>query len=323
MAAYPGTLRILGRFDNTPYPCRAHCRWRRARPPHRRRRCAGCGAATQRRVATAAPAPVTPSLSDHPRRLWNNRSRVRRRLPTHGVLGLQHVSRVRHPAQHVPARPGGTHGCLPAPPGIRCTGGPHRGRGRARPERPAKRQQQRFRRAPGVPAVRLRGRSPSSGEPSRRWRVREVFQPDPEHRLFSRSLLYFSELADAHRVCAPPGAVTDDTWSVIAGVNNGWNTPPRLLLRTEDRRNWLWRRRLPGSSRSTCRAISGKDPAYDGERSLVDFFGTWNVTDGVVAGGQLRLGQPAAAERPDAGLEWRGWLRQLRVQQPLAHLGAR
>jgi hypothetical protein len=117
---------------------------------------------------------------------------------------------------------------------------------------------------------------------------------------FSRSLLYFSE-PQTHTGVRATWAVTD-TLSVIAGVNNGWNTTSTSYgPKTAE----LGVALTPSRQFSfNLQGYFGKDPGYEAERSLIDFFGTWNVTEALSlvlsydSGSQQQLNGPT--------LDWSG-----------------
>jgi Putative beta-barrel porin-2, OmpL-like. bbp2 len=92
---------------------------------------------------------------------------------------------------------------------------------------------------------------------------------------FSRSLLFYAEPL-THTGVRATYAVTD-TVSLTAGVNNGWNTTSTSYGSKTGEFGVGW---IPNKIFSvTAQAYVGKSQAYDAQRTIVDFVGTYNVTD--------------------------------------------
>jgi hypothetical protein len=117
---------------------------------------------------------------------------------------------------------------------------------------------------------------------------------------FSRSLLYFSE-PQTHTGVRATWAVTD-TVSLIAGVNNGWNiTSTSYGPKTAE----LGVAFTPSTQFAlNVQGYFGKDPDFNADRSLIDFFGTWNVTNALSLVVSYDWG---SQQRSDgAALDWSG-----------------
>ena len=92
---------------------------------------------------------------------------------------------------------------------------------------------------------------------------------------FSRSLLFYAEPL-THTGVRATYAVTD-TVSLTAGVNNGWNTTSTSYGSKTGEFGIGW---IPNKIFSvTGQAYVGKSEAYDANRTIVDFVGTYNVSD--------------------------------------------
>ena len=117
---------------------------------------------------------------------------------------------------------------------------------------------------------------------------------------FSRSLLFFAEPLTHTGVRATWAATS--TLSLIAGVNNGWNTTSTSYgSKTAE----------VGAAFTPTKQLSlnlqgyfGKVPGYDAERSFVDFVGTYNLTDALSFSLSYDWGKQQQKTGPD--LDWDG-----------------
>jgi hypothetical protein len=117
---------------------------------------------------------------------------------------------------------------------------------------------------------------------------------------FSRSLLFFAEPL-THTGLRATWAATS-ALSLIAGVNNGWNTTSTSYgPKTAEL----------GAAFTPVKALAlnlqgyfGKVPGYDAERSFVDFVGTYNVTDALSVALSYDWGKQQQKTGPD--LDWDG-----------------
>jgi hypothetical protein len=93
---------------------------------------------------------------------------------------------------------------------------------------------------------------------------------------FSRSLLFFAEPL-THTGIRATYAVTD-TFSVIGGVNNGWNYSS--LTKSGSKTGEVGAAWTPNKIFAlTAQAYVGKDPVADAPKTLVDLVATYNATD--------------------------------------------
>jgi len=92
---------------------------------------------------------------------------------------------------------------------------------------------------------------------------------------FSRSFLFWAEPLTHTGIRATFAA--SDTLSLIAGVNNGWNTTSTSYgSKTAE----LGLAYTPNKTFAlTAQSYIGKDPQYDAEKIFVDLVGTYNATD--------------------------------------------
>ena len=91
---------------------------------------------------------------------------------------------------------------------------------------------------------------------------------------FSRSLVYFAEPI-THTGLRATYAATD-TFSVIVGINDGWNTTSTSYGSKTGEFALLY---TPNKVASiTAQAYVGKDPGYNATRALVDIVATYNAT---------------------------------------------
>src|SRR5262249_13373890 len=93
---------------------------------------------------------------------------------------------------------------------------------------------------------------------------------------FSRSLLFFDSEPLTHTGIRGSYAVTDQI-TVTAGINNGWNT---TSMSYGSKTGELGISFAPSSKlfALAVNAYFGKVEAYDAEKTLIDFVGTYNVT---------------------------------------------
>jgi len=91
---------------------------------------------------------------------------------------------------------------------------------------------------------------------------------------FSRSLLFFAEPLTHTGIRATYAA--SDTISLIAGVNNGWNTTSTSYGSKTGELGLGW---TPNKLFSlAAQGYVGKDQAYDAQRTLIDLVATYNAT---------------------------------------------
>jgi len=117
---------------------------------------------------------------------------------------------------------------------------------------------------------------------------------------FSRSLLFFAEPLTHTGVRATWAA--SDVLSLIAGVNNGWNTTSTSYgSKTAE----LGVAFTPTKQLAlNLLGYFGKDPVYDAERSFVDFVGTYSLTDALSFTLSYDWGKQQQQAGPD--LDWDG-----------------
>jgi hypothetical protein len=117
---------------------------------------------------------------------------------------------------------------------------------------------------------------------------------------FSRSLLFFAEPL-THTGLRATWAATSSL-SLIAGVNNGWNTTSTSYgSKTAE----LGAAFTPTKQLSlNLQGYFGKVPGYDAERSFVDFVGTYNLTDALSFAINYDWGKQQQRNGPD--LDWDG-----------------
>jgi len=145
---------------------------------------------------------------------------------------------------------------------------------------------------------------------------------------FSRSLLFFDSEPLTHTGVRATYAL-NDTINLVAGVNNGWNTTSTSYGSKTGEVGAAW---TPNKIFAvTAQAYFGKFgatlPGTDGERTLVDIVGTYNVTSQLTPDPELRLGSAEIRwhDRSEQGLRvgCSGVLRQLRDQRSMARVGPR
>jgi hypothetical protein len=120
---------------------------------------------------------------------------------------------------------------------------------------------------------------------------------------FSRSLLFYAEPLTHTGIRATFAA--SDTFSLIAGVNNGWNYTSLSTSGSKTAEAGIaW---TPNKTFAlTAQAYIGKDPSYDAQRTLVDAVATYNATDALTLILSYDWGKQDqhAAGAPD--LDWDG-----------------
>src|SRR4029077_48091 len=120
---------------------------------------------------------------------------------------------------------------------------------------------------------------------------------------FSRSLLFFAEPLTHTGVRATYAA--NDTLSVVAGVNNGWNYSS--LSTSGSKTAELGVAWTPIKAFAlTAQAYVGKDPTFDAQRTLIDAVATYTATDALTLILSYDWGKQEqhAAGSPD--LNWSG-----------------
>ena len=118
---------------------------------------------------------------------------------------------------------------------------------------------------------------------------------------FSRSLLFFAQPLTHTGVRATWAAT--DTLSLVAGLNNGWNTTSTSYgSKTAE----LGAAFTPTKQLAlNLQGYFGKVPGYDAERSFVDFVGTYSLTDALSFALNYDWGVQQQTVGPD--LKWNGF----------------
>ncbi len=125
----------------------------------------------------------------------------------------------------------------------------------------------------------------------------EVIMP-PSNTNFSRSLLFAFEPA-VHTGIRATYAVSD-TFSIIGGVNNGWNYDSTSY---GSKTGEIGLSFAPSKAFAlTAQAYIGKDPIVDGSRKLIDLVATWNATDAL----QIILSYDWGSQKNVAGATFSG-----------------
>jgi hypothetical protein len=120
---------------------------------------------------------------------------------------------------------------------------------------------------------------------------------------FSRSLLFFAEPLTHTGIRATYAA--SDTFSVIAGVNNGWNYSS--LSTSGSKTAELGVAWTPSKTFAlTAQAYVGKDPTFDALRTLVDAVATYNATDALTFILSFDWGKQEQHTAGDPDLDWNG-----------------
>src|SRR5579864_7011100 len=118
---------------------------------------------------------------------------------------------------------------------------------------------------------------------------------------FSRSLLFFAQ--PLTHTGARATLAASDTLSLIAGVNNGWNTTSTSYgSKTAE----LGAALTPTKQLAlNLQGYFGKVPGYDAERSFIDFVGTYTLTDAFSVALNYDWGVQQQSVGPD--LKWNGF----------------
>lgn len=120
---------------------------------------------------------------------------------------------------------------------------------------------------------------------------------------FSRSFLFYAEPLTHTGVRATYAA--SDTFSVIVGVNNGWNYSSLSTSGSKTGEFGLaW---TPSKAFSiTLQGYAGKDPTYDAPRTFIDAVATYNATDALTFILSYDWGQQKQQPAGDPSLDWNG-----------------
>jgi hypothetical protein len=118
---------------------------------------------------------------------------------------------------------------------------------------------------------------------------------------FSRSLLFYAEPL-THTGARVTYAITD-TFSVIGGINNGWNyTSLQTSSAKTGEFGLSW---IPNKAFSiAATAYVGKDPTYDAQRTFADLVGTYNATSDLTFILSFDYGQQEQHTAGDQTLSW-------------------
>jgi hypothetical protein len=120
---------------------------------------------------------------------------------------------------------------------------------------------------------------------------------------FSRSLLFFAEPLTHTGVRAT--YAVNDTLSVVAGANNGWNYSS--LSTSGSKTAELGVAWTPSKTFSlTAQAYAGKDPTFDAQRTLVDAVATYSATDALTLILSFDWGKQKQHAAGDPDLDWNG-----------------
>jgi Putative beta-barrel porin-2, OmpL-like. bbp2 len=120
---------------------------------------------------------------------------------------------------------------------------------------------------------------------------------------FSRSLLFYAEPLTHTGLRATYAA--SDTFSIIAGVNNGWNYSS--LSTSGSKTGELGMAWAPNKAFSLAvQGYVGKDAAFDAPKTLVDAVATYNVTGALTFVLSYDWGQQKQHLAGDPTLEWNG-----------------
>jgi hypothetical protein len=120
---------------------------------------------------------------------------------------------------------------------------------------------------------------------------------------FSRSLLFYAEPLTHTGIRATYAA--SDTFSVIVGVNNGWNYSSVSTSGSKTGEFGLaW---TPNKAFSlTVQGYAGKDPAFDAPKTFIDAVATYNVTGALTFVLSYDWGQQKQQPAGDPTLDWNG-----------------
>jgi hypothetical protein len=120
---------------------------------------------------------------------------------------------------------------------------------------------------------------------------------------FSRSLLFFAEPLTHTGIRATYAA--SDTFSLVAGVNNGWNYSS--LSTSGSKTAELGVAWTPTKTFSlTAQAYVGKDPTFDAQRTLLDAVATYSATDALTFILSYDWGKQQQHAAGDPDLDWNG-----------------
>ncbi len=117
---------------------------------------------------------------------------------------------------------------------------------------------------------------------------------------FSRSFLFYAEPL-THTGIRATWAATD-TLNLIVGVNNGWNTTSTSYGSKTAELGVGWTRSKAFAF--TIQGYSGKEPAYDAQRTLIDAVATYNATEALSFVLSYDWGRQKQVE--ESNLSWNG-----------------
>jgi hypothetical protein len=120
---------------------------------------------------------------------------------------------------------------------------------------------------------------------------------------FSRSLLFYAEPLTHTGIRASYAA--NDTISLVAGINNGWNYSSLSTSGSKTAELGLaW---APSKVFSlAAQAYIGKDPSFDAQRTLIDAVATYNATDALTFIVSYDWGQQEQHLAGNPDLDWNG-----------------
>jgi Putative beta-barrel porin-2, OmpL-like. bbp2 len=120
---------------------------------------------------------------------------------------------------------------------------------------------------------------------------------------FSRSFLYYAEPLTHTGIRATYAA--SDTFSLIVGVNNGWNYSSLQTYGSKTGEFGIaW---SPNKAFSLeTQAYVGKDPTYDAQKTLIDAVATYNATDALTFILSYDWGQQKQHSAGESTLAWNG-----------------
>jgi hypothetical protein len=120
---------------------------------------------------------------------------------------------------------------------------------------------------------------------------------------FSRSLLFFAEPLTHTGIRATYAA--SDTFSLVAGVNNGWNYSS--LSTSGSKTAELGVAWTPSKTFAlTAQAYVGKDATFDAQRTLLDAVATYSATDALTFILSYDWGKQQQHAAGDPDLDWNG-----------------
>jgi hypothetical protein len=120
---------------------------------------------------------------------------------------------------------------------------------------------------------------------------------------FSRSLLFFAEPLTHTGIRATFAAT--DTFSLVGGVNNGWNYSSLSTSGSKTAEFGLAWTPIKAFA-LTAQAYVGKDPSFDAQRTLVDAVATYNATDALTLILSYDWGKQKQHPTGDRDLNWQG-----------------